>query len=191
LLLYIHGFNSSPHSWKAELLRQKLEATGCGAEFVAPALPHRPARAAELLEALATRHPGAALVGSSLGGYYATWLAERRALKAALINPAVRPYDLLVGMLGPQKNFQTGQQYELTHAHIDELRALEVEGISPERYLLLAATGDETLDYRQAVVRYSGCRQLIIEGSDHALSNFGEYLDLVLDFCGVGRSQKP
>jgi len=191
LLLYIHGFNSSPHSWKAELLRQKLEATGCGAEFVAPALPHRPARAAELLEALATRHPGAALVGSSLGGYYATWLAERRALKAALINPAVRPYDLLVGMLGPQKNFHTGQQYELTRTHIDELRALEVERVSPERYLLLAATGDETLDYRQAVVRYSGCRQLIIEGSDHALSNFGEYLDLVLDFCGVGRSQKP
>jgi predicted esterase YcpF (UPF0227 family) len=190
MLIYIHGFNSSPLSSKAQLLKQKLEALGRCSEFSAPALPHSPAQAAALLDALVTRHPGAAVVGSSLGGYYATWLAERHALRAVLINPAVRPYELLSGELGPQKNFHTGATYEFTRGHLDELRALEVERITPGHYLLLAATGDETLDYRQAVERYRGCRQLIIEGSDHSLSGFADYLDLVLEFCGTPDPKK-
>ena len=185
MLIYIHGFNSSPLSSKAQLLKEKLESLGRGAEFAAPALPHRPAQAAALLDALLARHRGAALVGSSLGGYYSTWLAERHRLKSVLINPAVRPYELLAGALGPQKNFHTGEAYEFTRSHLDELRALEVERITPERYLLLAATGDETLDYRQAVERYRGCRQIVIEGSDHGLSDFADYLGTVLEFCGI------
>jgi predicted esterase YcpF (UPF0227 family) len=185
MLIYIHGFNSSPLSSKAQLLKEKLEALGRGAEFSAPALPHSPAQAAALLDALVTRHPGAAVVGSSLGGYYATWLAERHALRAVLINPAVRPYELLASELGPQKNFHTGAAYELTRGHLDELRALEVERVTPGHYLLLAATGDETLDYRHAVDRYRGCRELVIKGSDHSFSDFADYLDLVLGFCGT------
>jgi len=187
LLIYIHGFNSSPLSTKAQLMKRRLDALGRGADFAAPALPPSPAQAAERLDALAARHRGATLVGSSLGGYYATWLAERHDLKAVLLNPAVRPYELLEGRLGPQKNLHTGEVYELNRGHVEELRALEVERITPERYLLIVASADETLDYRQAVERYCGCRQVVIEGSDHSLSDFADYLDQVLEFGGVAR----
>lgn len=191
MLIYIHGFNSSPASFKANLLRQKLESLGRGAEFSAPALPHRPGAAAALLEAEIARHPGAVLVGSSLGGYYATWLAEKHALKAVLVNPAVRPYELLSAELGVQKNFHTEEEYEFTHTHLDELRSLEVARVTPERYLLLVATGDEVLDYRQAVERYRGCRQIVVQGGDHSFSDFEKYLDLVLEFFGSGNWERP
>ncbi len=190
MLIYIHGFNSSPASAKAQLLKAKLEALGRGAEFAAPALPYSPAQAAVLLDALMVRHPGAALVGSSLGGYYATWLAEKHGLKAVLLNPVVRPYELLAPLVGRQKKFHTGEEYEFTTQHVAELRALEVERVTPARYLLIVAKGDEVLDYRRAVERYRGCRQLVIEGSDHGLSDFASYLETVLEFCGVSESKK-
>lgn len=186
MLIYIHGLNSSPASFKANLVKRRLESLGRGAEFLAPALPDRPRAAAALLEAEVAAHPGAALVGSSLGGFYATWLAERHGLKAVLVNPAVRPYEGLRQLLGAQQNLYTGERYELTQAHLDELAALEVPAIThPERYLLMVETGDEVLDYRDAVERYRGCRQLVIEGGDHAFKDFGEYLDTVLEFCRV------
>lgn len=185
MLIYIHGFNSSPASHKAQLLKARLEALGRGKEFAAPALPHSPAQAAALLDALAARHPGAALVGSSLGGYYATVLAEKHDLKAVLLNPAVRPYELLAPLVGRQKNFHTAEEYDFTTQHVAELRSLEVERLAPARYLLLVATGDEVLDYRSAVERYRGCRQIVINGGDHGLSDFTDYLDTVLEFCGV------
>lgn len=187
MLIYIHGFNSSPASSKAQLIRQRLEALGRGAEFSAPALPHSPAQAAVLLDALVARHPGATLVGSSLGGYYATRLAEKHGLKAVLLNPALRPYALLAPLVGPQKKFHTGEDYDFTTQHVAELRALEVERVTPARYLLIAAKGDEVLDYRRAVERYRGCRQLVIEGSDHGLSDFANYVDPVIEFCGGAR----
>jgi predicted esterase YcpF (UPF0227 family) len=148
-------------------------------------LPHSPAEAARSLDALVRRLPVSALVGSSLGGYYATWLSEKYRLKAALLNPAVRPYELLHGHLGPQQNLHTGERYELTARHVEELRSLEVESISPQRYLLIAATADEVLDYRAAVARYQGCRQMVIEGGDHSLGDFASHVDTVLGFCGV------
>jgi len=185
MIVYIHGFNSSPASAKAQILKERLEARSRGAEFLAPVLPHSPAEAARTLDALARRLPVSALVGSSLGGYYATWLAEKFKLKAALLNPAVRPYDLLQGHLGPQQNHHTGERYELTRQHVDELRALETETITPERYLLIAATADEVLDYRAAVARYRGCRQVVIDGGDHGLSDFDSHADATLEFCGI------
>jgi uncharacterized protein len=188
LLLYIHGFNSSPASAKANLLKARLEKLGRGAEFSAPALPDRPARAAALLDEVVTRHPGAVLVGSSLGGFYATWLAEKHGLKAVLVNPAVRPYELLRTQLGVQRNLHTGKEYEFTAQHLDELAALEVAAITrPERYFLMVQTGDEVLDYRQAVNRYGGSRQLVLEGGDHGFSDFAEYLDVVFAHCEAGR----
>jgi predicted esterase YcpF (UPF0227 family) len=186
MLIYIHGLNSSPASFKANLLKRKLESMGRGAEFLAPALPDRPRATAALLEAQVAAHPAAALVGSSLGGFYATWLAERHGLKAVLVNPAVRPYEGLRQFLGAQQNLYTGARYTLTQAHLDELAALDVPAIThPERYLLMVETGDEVLDYRHAVERYRGCRQMVIGGGDHAFKDFGEYLETVLEFCGV------
>jgi len=190
MLIYIHGFNSSPASAKAQLLKARLKALGRGAEFAAPALPYSPAQAAVLLDALMASHPGAALVGSSLGGFYATWLAEKHGVKAVLLNPVVLPYELLAPLVGIQKKFHTGEEYEFTTQHVAELRALEVERVTPARYLLIVAKGDEVLDYRRAVERYRGCRQLVIEGGDHGLSDFANYVDAVLDFCGVSDLKK-
>jgi predicted esterase YcpF (UPF0227 family) len=187
MLIYIHGFNSSPASAKAQLLKAGLEALGRGAEFAAPALPHSPAQAAVLLDALAARHHGTALVGSSLGGYYATWLAERHGLNAVLLNPAVRPYELLAPLVGRQTMFHTGEEYDFNVEHVTELRALEVGRITPAHYLLIVAKGDEVLDYRKAVERYRGCRQMVLEGGDHGLSDFANHLDVVLEFCGIAR----
>lgn len=185
MLIYIHGFSSSPASAKAQLLKARLEALGRGAEFVAPALPASPAQATARLEALALQHRGAALVGSSLGGYYATWLAEKHGMRAALLNPVVRPYELLAPLVGLQKRFHTGEEFVFTTGHVAELQALEVERITPSRYFLIVTTGDEVLDYRQAVERYRGCRQVVIEGGDHGMSDFSNHLDAVLEFCGV------
>jgi len=185
MLIYIHGFNSSPASGKARLLKARLVALGRGAEFVAPAVPPSPAQAAALLDALALRHRGAALVGSSLGGYYATWLAEKHGMRAVLLNPVVRPYELLAPLVGLQKRFHTGEEYVFATEHVAELRALEVERITPSRYLLIVATGDDVLDYRRAVERYRGCRQIVIEGGDHGLISFADYIEIVLSYCGI------
>ena len=117
-IAYIHGFNSSPASFKATLLRAEITRRAPQAVFIAPQLPHSPAAAAGLLENLARTHPRMVLVGSSLGGYYATWLAEKFALRAVLLNPAVRPYELLAGHIGRQKNLHTGEEYEFTAQHV-------------------------------------------------------------------------
>jgi predicted esterase YcpF (UPF0227 family) len=166
-----------------------MAALGRRSEFVCPDLPHRPAQAIAALEDLVAGDAGeCALLGSSLGGYYATWLAERhraRAMRVVLVNPAVRPYKLLAQALGPQTNLYTGERYELTAEHLDELRALEVDAVTPERYLLITRTGDEVLDYRDAVDKYWGCEQLVIEGGDHGFGDFERYLDRALAFCGV------
>ena len=187
MLIYIHGFNSSARSFKAGLLHERMMRRGLGADYACPDLAHRPRQAMARLEALIAGSPRAAtvLVGSSLGGFYATWLAEKYRLKAVLVNPAVRPYELLQDYLGPQKNLYTGVEYELTERHLAELRELEVPSITPEHYLLMVQTGDEVLDYRQAVEKYRGAQQIVIEGGDHGFSTFAAYLDTVLRFCGI------
>lgn len=190
-LLYLHGFNSARGSHKAQVLQAHLNNLGRGAEFFAPDLPHRPAQAMALLESMLAQMPSKpTLVGSSLGGYYATYLAERHDLKAVLINPAVAPYRLLAPLLGPQQNFYTGETYELTEQHMLELQDLEIEHLHPERYLLLVQTGDEVLDYREAVARYAGAKQHVIPGGDHGFQHFVNYLDAILEFAGMGAGSK-
>ena len=193
MLLYIHGFNSSAQSHKAKLVRERMTALGRAAEFACPDLDHRPRRAMEQLETLiggAGKSP-VSLIGSSLGGYYTTWLAEKHGLRAALLNPAVRPYERLREVLGPQRNLYTGAQYEFTAQHLRELEALEVPRITSGRYLLVVTTGDEVLDYRAAVAKYAGCEQIVIDGGDHGFSGFADYLDPVLGFCGIEGQPGP
>jgi uncharacterized protein len=185
MLIYIHGFNSAPNSFKARLIGERMRTLGRGQDYLVPALPHRPAEAMALLRDLIEQNPDAALIGSSLGGYYATWLAEHYALRAALVNPAVRPYQLLNGYLGPQKNLYTGAHYELTVQHIEELKTLDVAKVTAERYFLLTCTGDEVLDYRDAVEKYRGARQRVVAGGDHGFGDFENYLDEALAFCGI------
>jgi len=188
MLIYIHGFNSSPASVKARQLQARLQAIGLASLFRCPALPDRPARAIALLEREMAGLPASeiTLVGSSLGGYYATWLAEQSGCRAVLVNPAIAPHEGLRAYLGPQRNLHTGERYELTRTHLQEMEALHVARLTRmERYYLMVTTGDEVLDYRAAVARYSGARQLVVPGSDHGFAEFERHLDSVLEFAGV------
>jgi uncharacterized protein len=184
MILYIHGFNSSPDSHKAQQLKAYLEERGRGGEFACPQLPHRPAAAMALLQDLVHGADGSTkLIGSSLGGFYATWLTEQYGLKAALVNPAVHADQLLKDALGPQRNFYTGETYEFTEQHLKELARFDLPTIvRPDLFLLLVEQGDEVLDYRQAVDYYRGARQIVLEGGDHGFSRFGEYIETILAF---------
>lgn len=199
MYVYIHGFNSSPASIKARQLDAGLEALGRGAEFACPALSHEPQEAMRQLEAALRGHVPASvtLVGSSLGGFYAAWLAERRGCRAVLVNPAVNPHIGLEAYLGAQRNLYTGETYQLTRAHLEQLAAFHV-GVPTrlERYFLMVTTGDEVLDYRAAVARYAGARQLVVQGSDHGFAEFEEHLEAVLAFgdapaCPGGYNRAP
>ena len=188
MLFYIHGFNSSPASFKANVLRERLTQLGRADEFLCPALPHRPAQAMALLENMVQQHDmnNITLIGSSLGGFYATYLVEKYGMRALLLNPAISPQTGLRAYLGPQKNLYTDEAYELTEQHIVELEQLNVPRLSDiSRYFLITATGDEVLDYREGVARYRGAQQIIINGSDHGMGDFAHYLDKILVFAGV------
>lgn len=186
MIIYIHGFNSSPASHKAKLLGAHLATLGRQAEFGCPALPHRPAQAMALLEReLAPFAPETVtLVGSSLGGFYATWLTEKLGVRAILVNPAITPHEGLRAYLGRQKNLYSGEEYELTPRHLEEMGAFHVPRPSKAaHYLLMHTTGDELLDWRVAVDHFHGSRQVIIQGSDHGFGEFGDYLDIVVGFA--------
>jgi len=190
-LLYLHGFRSSPRSYKARVVQGRLEALGRARELVCPQLPASPKEAMALALTLVERHAGRlAIVGSSLGGFYATWLAERFGCRAVVINPAVDPLKDLDQHVGVTTAWHSDEPFEFKREYIDELAALRIEQITrPERYYLLAATGDEVLDYRDMVAHYRGARQHVIEGSDHAIPEFPQYVDEVLAFCGTESAQ--
>ena len=187
-IVYLHGLNSAPASIKARALGEAIAALPADErpEYFVPALHHRPAEAVRAVDAwLDARAPATlAFVGSSLGGYYATYFAERRAARAIMINPSVRPYSDLEGYLGPQRNMYTGDTYELTREHFDELRALRVGTITrPERYLLMVQSGDEVLDWREAVGYYGGAWQFVQGDGDHAFQDFEAQIPVILRFA--------
>lgn len=189
MIVYLHGFRSSPASHKARLLHEHMKRRGMGELFCSPALPPSPAAAIALAEEKIRAAAGpVTLVGSSLGGYYATWLAETWSLKAVLVNPAVVAPLSLTEYIGPTTNLYTGEEFEFRPEYIDELRRLEVPRLSrPENFYLLVETGDELLDYRDAVKKYAGAPQTLIEGGDHSFQHWPEYLDAVLRFAGLVR----
>ena len=178
MIVYLHGFNSSAQSHKAQVMGRYL--AGRGIAFACPDLPPHPLEAIRVIE----KQPDACFVGSSLGGFYATYMAEKHGAQAVLINPAIDPHVGLRAYLGPQKNLHTGEPYELTAAYLQAWQDLYVPRITPSRYLLLVETGDEVLDYRRAVERYAGAQQVVIPGGDHSLQSFPEHLDRIVEFAG-------
>jgi predicted esterase YcpF (UPF0227 family) len=185
MILYLHGFRSSPQSFKAQLLTQKL---GGRVAYASPQLPASPAEAIALAQALLKDADPATLtiIGSSLGGYYATWLAETLGCRAVLLNPAVNPARELEKQVGTMSAWHSGTPFEFKQHYVDELQQLAVARITrPERYFLIAATGDEVLDWQEMVAHYASARHRIIKGSDHGLSDFAAYIDEVLAFCAV------
>jgi predicted esterase YcpF (UPF0227 family) len=186
MILYLHGFRSSPRSWKARLVQERMQALGRAQELICPQLPASPKEAAGLALQLAERHaPGQlAIVGSSLGGFYATWLAEHLGCRAVLLNPAVDPMKSLEKQVGLTTAWHSDTPFEFRQDYLDEIAQLKVERITrPERYFLIAASGDEVLDYRDMVAHYAGARQHVIDGGDHAISDFQRYVAEVLAFC--------
>jgi uncharacterized protein len=190
VIVYLHGFRSSPQSFKARLLDARLEALGRGSEWLCPTLPVSPVETVALVEREIAAHAQAGeqitLIGSSLGGFFATHLAEKHGWRAVLLNPATVPQRDLSAYLGEQPLWHGGGSIVVEPHHLDELRALGVAAITrPERYYLMAATGDEVLDYREMLAHYPGAHTKLIDGSDHAISEFEDYVDDVLAFCGM------
>ena len=187
VILYLHGFRSSPASSKAQRLRARMCERGLGELFICPQLPVSATAAIALADRLiaAARTP-VTLIGSSLGAYYAAHLAEKHRLRAVLVNPAVIAHVSLAEYLGSQTNLYTGQEFQFTPAHIAELQAIEVPQLShPDHFWLLVETGDELLDYRLAVARYAGARQTVIEGGDHSFTHWDDYLDELIQSAGL------
>lgn len=190
MILYLHGFRSSPKSFKARVVGVRMLELGLSDKLACPQLPASPNEAMALALKLVEGVPAEQLsiVGSSLGGYYATHLAERLGCRAVLLNPAIVPLKDLDSHVGVSTQYHSDEPFEFKREYIDELRALAVENITrPERYFLIAATGDKVLDWRDMVAHYPGAKQRVIEGSDHGISGFKEYVDEVLEFClGAG-----
>ena len=190
-LIYLHGLNSAPQSTKATTLKAHVEALPEAIRplLLIPALPHRPAEAMTMVRHMIdTIGPqGLTLIGSSLGGYYATWLAEYYAIdrvKAVLINPTTGPAQDLKPYMGRQRNLSTSAENDLTDDHLREFLELRVDRLTePERYLLMVETGDEVLDYRLAIRHYAGAYQLVLGGGDHAFQHFEEQIGTILRFA--------
>ena len=191
-LLYIHGFLSSPLSFKAQQTREWLAANYPDIDFHCPQLPPYPAQTQNILESLieSLLPQPVYLMGSSLGGFWASWLAEKYDLRAVLINPAVRPQDFMPSYLEVDlKSYHTDDSYRLNSGHVDEIIAVDIPITRKANYWLLVQTGDETLDYRQAVQKYAGCKQTIEEGGDHAFQGFERYLEDSIKFFQHSENQ--
>lgn len=187
-LLYIHGFNSSERSEKAMLLAQAAEAVGQAEAFLSPRLAWQPAKAIEQLETIVEQYlqEGMTLIGSSLGGFYASYLAEKYQIPAILVNPAVQAPKLLSGYIGPQHNPYTQEDYELTQAHMAELEALIVKKPTPDLYWLMVQEGDEVLDYRAALTAFPQVKKLTHEqNGNHRFYDFERHIDDILTFAMI------
>jgi uncharacterized protein len=188
VIVYLHGFRSSPQSFKARLLAARLAELGRVDEWLCPTLPVSPVDGIAIAEREISERlksgERVTLIGSSLGGYFATYLAEKHGWRAALLNPAVVPDRDLSKYLGEQPLWHGGGSIVVEQRHLDALRALVVAPeTQPERYYLIAATGDEVLDYREMLAHYPGVRTKLIEGSDHGISEFADYVDDVIAWC--------
>ena len=192
-LLYLHGFRSSPQSTKARKLAAWVAAHRPDLVWWCPQLPASPAAAmAEVIEGIAGwPRTGMAVVGSSLGGFYATAVAERCGCRAVLLNPGVDPVRDLAGAVGTTTAWHGGAPFDFRPEYIDELRRIAPPPTLTDldRYFAVIAKGDEVLSWREMSERYDGCRVRLLEGSDHALSDFDEQLPEVLTFLGLDEAR--
>lgn len=179
MLLYIHGFASCGDGRKSRLLKQYLGAH----EVVAPDLPTSPRKAATQLQQILIEQPIDMLIGSSLGGHYATWLNRVWRLPTVLINPVLRPDLLLKPWLGWHENWCDQRPFELTTMHVRELAEQIRSGLlDDENYLVLLQSGDEVLDHTQAARFYGEHRVVIQNGGNHRFENLADYLPEIAAF---------
>ena len=183
-LVYIHGFNSSPNSDKARQTRVWLTGNRPEIDFICPFLSPFPSVAMAQLEAIVADLSGTLyFAGSSMGGFYATYLAAKHHSRAVLINPAVRPWLGREYLLGDQANFHTGEVHRIEQEHLEQLQCFNVELIThPTDFLVLLQTGDEVLDYRLAAEKYADCRLVVEPGGDHGFVGFEKHIPAIIEF---------
>ena len=188
-ILYLHGFRSSPQSTKARLMAATVARECPSVTWWCPQLPPSPREAAELIKRGMAAWPreSMAVVGSSLGGFYATWVAENMACKAVLLNPAVFAARDLAQYVGEHTSWHDAtEKFIFKPEYVDELRALERRGLAcPENYFAIIAKGDEVLSWQEMTTRYTGANIKLLEGSDHAISEFADYLPGILAFLSL------
>ena len=188
-LLYLHGFRSSPHSTKAQDMAARVAGRHAGVTWWCPQLPPSPREAMAMVQQGMAGWPrdSMAVVGSSLGGFYAAWVAETTGCKAVLLNPAVDPARDLAKYIGEQTSWHDpAERFFFKPEFIDELRALARQGLAhPANYFCVIAKGDEVLDWREMTARYPGARIKLLEGSDHGLTDFDQHIDEVFAFLGL------
>ena len=188
-VLYLHGFRSSPQSTKARQVAARMRERHPEVVWWCPQLPPSPREAMRLvMDGIASWPRGRmAVVGSSLGGFYATYVAQACDCRAVLLNPAVDPARDLARHIGEQTAWHDpAQRFFFEPRYIDELRALEAGPLRhPENYFAVIAKGDEVLDWREMTARYAGCRIKLLEGGDHALSDFDSHIGEVFGFLGL------
>ncbi len=187
--LYLHGFRSSPKSAKAQYMSAWMKAYRPEVHWWCPQLPPSPKEAMTLVSEQFARWPveRMAVVGSSLGGFYATVVAEQTGCKAALLNPAINPARDLAGHIGDLTSFHDpSDHFYFRPEYVTQLRVMTPRAITkPERYFAVIAKGDEVLDWREMTARYPGAALRLLEGGDHALSDFDQHLPALLAFLGL------
>lgn len=188
LVVYLHGFRSSPRSSKAVITGEairNLSSQNNPIEWYCPQLLASPKESMDLVNKHIkdSKADQIVVIGSSLGGFYANYLAEQYGCKAVVLNPAVRAPRELAPHVGMLSSYDSDEPFDFRPEYIDELKALQVESITdPSRYFLLAAKGDELLDWQEMVAFYPGAQQLILEGSDHGIADYSDHLPTVLKF---------
>ena len=187
-LLYLHGFRSSPQSTKARVMAAWVQQHRPDLTWWCPQLPPSPAETMQMLFDGTAHWPAAqpAVIGSSLGGFYATAVAERLGCRAVLLNPAIDPARDLAKYIGETTAWHSEERFFFRPEFIDELRAIAPGKLTRlERYFAVIAKGDEVLSWVEMSARYRSCKIRLLEGSDHALSDFDEHFPDVLNFLGL------
>jgi uncharacterized protein len=186
--MYIHGFNSSPRAFKGQVIRRWMQHQPY--HVYMPDVACSPAEAMRKLIRLTQQAQQAGerlrFIGSSLGGFFATYLCDMFGGQAVLINPAVQPDKLLPRFLGRHLNPYTEQYLEVTEAHVAELKQFEVHSIrQPQKFLVMLKEGDEVLNYQNAVQKYQQCHLLIDAGGDHSFEDFDQHFDTITNFLNM------
>ena len=188
LVCYVHGFNSSPQSHKAQALSREMDSRGLGGRYQAPSLTYSPLHNIKLLEELVRteNERGVVLIGSSMGGFYSAYLSQQYAIKAVLINPVVDACDLLRDKVGELKNDYTGEVYQMGQRDLDQYQRLFLEDIGdPEKLMLVVQTGDEVLDAQASVDKYQQCARIIQQGGSHGFDDFEKVIPEIFDFLAI------
>jgi len=179
MILYLHGFASCGDSNKSQLLKSYFGED----QVLSPDLPTAPAEAISFIKKLIIEHEVSLIIGSSLGGYYASYFAELLRMKAVLINPSTEPFITLASFVGTNHYWCNGEAFEFTREDLKALFEFAIaKPVDPKRYLLLLQTGDELLDYKKAAEKYAGAKIIIEEGGNHRFENLKKYLKVIKEF---------